>query len=40
MSPQDGPDDGDFQPDDEFPRDMITMNPPRRPRWHPGSSSS
>jgi hypothetical protein len=35
MSPQDGPDDGDFQPDDEFPHDMITMNPPRRPRWRP-----
>jgi hypothetical protein len=35
MSPQDGPDGGDFRPDDKFPHDMITMNPPRGPRWHP-----
>lgn len=34
MNPQDGPDDGDFRPDEGLDQDMITMSPPRR-RWRP-----
>jgi hypothetical protein len=36
MNPNDGPDSGDSQPDEEFGPDMITADPPRWPRWRPG----
>lgn len=36
MNPNDGPDDADFGPDEDFDADMITMNPPRWQRWRNG----
>jgi hypothetical protein len=38
MNPYNGPDDADFEPDEDFDTDMITMNPPRWQRWRDGRS--
>jgi hypothetical protein len=35
MNSYDGPDGGDFQPDEESGPDMITAEPPRWQRWRP-----